>query len=659
MFIGSIRPSHAQEADSLRSYNLGEIVIDAADAPSREVSTVQRVSLREIERQNAAAVSDLARTIPAAFVQTNSRGESLIYLRDAGERQVALFLNGASLNVPWDNRFNLDMMPAAMIGGLSVAKGIPSVLYGTNVLGGAINLTARRREDEGRETTLSGYYGGVDELRLDIRHLRKDGPLHIGVAGGYATRNGIALADPSLAPFSQAAVRTRTNTDRELLNLFGQTDYRFKNGIQAGLTLMHVEGQFGVAPEGHLDPDSSTVRFWRYPNWHNTMSIANATFPLGEATVFKGSAWVGVFGQSIDQFDSAEYRQVDTRQRDDDRTFGGRFSVLRGLGKHQLTFSATGYTSVHDELVRTRGDNGQFASEAGTLTFGQQVFSAGGELSLVPSPAASVTVGISLDGVAMPRTGDKPARDPILDYAFLVGSTYRFDEHWALRGSVGRKIRFPTMRELFGEALNRFLLNPDLLPETSIVVEGAVARDGPAMELELIGFRYRVFDTIDQRNVVVDGRRLRQRINLDGSWILGGEAILRWQVSAPLEIEGNLSALNVRGILDGTRTRLTEKPEVLGMLAAVYRMKGGVEIGIQGEYTGRAYGRRENDTLAALPTALAFDARVGYAVRLRTVLAPRLEFYLRGDNLTDAQILPQLGLPSPGRSLGFGAGITF
>lgn len=646
------------QPDSMRHYDLEEIVVSTPGSLPHETYTVQRIALRELERQNAVVVADFVRSIPAAFIQTNSRGESLIYLRNAGERQVALFFNGASMNVPWDNRLHLDMIPAAMVGGITIAKGVPSILYGTNVLGGAINMTSRRLGDVGDETHFNAQYGSLDDIRIGVGHLYHKGPLHVGVSAGYASRSGIPLADGSPAPFSQPDERLRTNTDRELINLFGHADYRFKNGIQAGLSLMHIEGQFGVAPESHLDPASSTVRFWRYPVWNNTMAIVNTTVPIGVTTVLKGALWAGQFSQTIDQFGTVDYRQAEAQQADVDETAGMRISLMRSFGPHQLTLAANGLTSTHDEITSERDETGRFVSENGTQLYRQYVFSAGAEWSLRLAESLTLVAGGSVDGIATPLTGDKPPRDPLLDYGVNAGLSYAINTSWVLRASAGRKVRFPTMRELFGESLNRFLLNPDLRPESSIVSELGLATRQGAFQGEFAAFYYRVHDTIDQQIVDVRGQRLRQRINLDGSRVVGVEVAARYALSPSWTIEGHSALLRARGIQDGETTRLAEKPDVLSALSLEYDTEHGVAFMVQGEYTGRAYGRNEDNTLEALPRAMAIDARASYGFLIPGVVGRRGEVFVRGDNLTDASILPQLGLPAPGRTVSAGVTLT-
>lgn len=67
---------------------------------------MQHVEYATLESQDAASVSELAELVPATHVQNNSRGQTIWYFRNAGDRQVGQFFDGALLNIPWDNRVN-------------------------------------------------------------------------------------------------------------------------------------------------------------------------------------------------------------------------------------------------------------------------------------------------------------------------------------------------------------------------------------------------------------------------------------------------------------------------------------------------------------------------------------------------------------------------
>ena len=78
--------------DTTEVHRLGEVTVGGYRTPSASVAMTQRISLAQIENRDAFSASEVLRIVPAAHIQTNSRGETLVYLRNAGERQVALFL---------------------------------------------------------------------------------------------------------------------------------------------------------------------------------------------------------------------------------------------------------------------------------------------------------------------------------------------------------------------------------------------------------------------------------------------------------------------------------------------------------------------------------------------------------------------------------------
>ena len=641
------------EQDSLLSYDLEEIVVSNGTIFEAESNTITRVSLAEIERHNATAISELARTIPATHIQTNSRGESLIYVRNAGERQVALFFNGALLNIPWDNRVNLDLIPASVIGGITVSKGVPSVLYGTNVLGGAINVTSRVTEAEGTLTELGGFYGGHSTSSISATHLSAIGHWKVGAAIGYSNRNGVPLPGEVELPFSQESDEIRTNTDREVLNLYGHVTHDFSNGTELGLSYLFLDGGFGIAPESHLDPLEANIRFWRYPHWQNSTLVLNGLIPVGSRAIVKGAIWSNWYEQEIHSFSSADYSTLEERQEDSDQTVGSRVSFIQPLGSGELILALNGLHSEHTELVYDETTS-SLDSDAPEI-FSQFVYSAGLEYGFLMQGKYKLSMGGSLDGITTPKTGDKPSLDPFLDYGLNTGIQVLLSEDWLVRGAVGRKVRFPTMRELFGVALNRFLLNPDLSPESSFISELGVSRKGDVFSGELIGFYQRTFDTIDQRRVEVDGTTLRQRVNLEGSRVWGVESVFTSRPSQYWGIEGHLTWMNPRGVEDGGTVFLTEKPEWLGSLSLRYNQPSGFSVFGEATYRGTAYGLNEDNTFVELQAAFIFDAKLSYRFSLNSVFG---EWYVRVDNIFDQASLPQLGLPGAGRLVRSGLNIS-
>ena len=158
--------------------------------------------------------------------------------------------------------------------------------------------------------------------------------------------------------------------------------------------------------------------------------------------------------------------------------------------------------------------------------------------------------------------------------------------------------------------------------------------------------------------MTVDGERLRQRINLDGSRILGVEVVGTARPVRLLTIEGHLTYAHTRAFLDdGPDRELTERPAWLGTVTMVYNAPWGLSLMGQSLYTGRAYGLNPENELEALNTSLVLNTRIAY----RFLIPERSffgEFFVRLDNLTDTTTLPQLGLPGPGREIRGGVSLS-
>lgn len=642
------------ERDTLRVHELSEVTVVAPAAGGPAASfTLIRIPTREIAERDAMSAADVARLVPAAHVQTNSRGETLLYLRDAGERQVGIFFDGALLNIPWDNRIDLSLVPASAIGGITVAKGVPPVEYGTNVLGGAVNLTSRTPGGDGAAQAAAA--GGTAARRQgSASRLDRAGRFSYQGVVAHSAIDAQPLAGGANLPYNQSNATRRTNTDARITNVFARGAYRLDAASQLGVSLLVVDAEKGVAPEGHLDPTVSRVRFWRYPRWRNVAAILSGDGILGGHTAWKGAAWVNHFRQHIVSYGSVTYDDPEAREEDRDLTFGAR-GVLQGdVGVHSFKLAANALTSTHRQRDVDLGGGG-----AGPLLgYRQHLLSGGAEYEVRPARGLVISVGAGIDAMLAPLTGDKPAIDPFVDYAATSGVRYRLGGGWFVRASAGRKTRFPTMRELFGESLDRFLVNPDLEPESSWLAEVAAGVHGARASGELIPFAAFTTNTIAQRNVLLPGetRPRRQRVNLPGSRVLGVELVAAAEPLPRVDVETHLTLMRPRRRQEAPDDPefLEEKPEILARGSVGYTAAQGLGALVEGVYTGRAYSLDEADTLVPLPTSFVLNLRLSQRFTLDGGVA--IELFGRGDNITDELVVPQLGLPAPGRA--FTAGMT-
>lgn len=605
-----------------------------------------------VEARAPVSVADLAILAPSAHVRTNSRGETLLFLRGSGERETAVFLDGAPLNVPWDNRVDLSALPASIVAGGAVVGGPVSTRFGARATGGALVLsTGASAERTGGQASLIG--GSEDLVQLDGLVGLNTGRGHLLLAAGYVDHDGQPLADDMRLPFSQSADGPRTNTDLSMMH--GFIRYEMDMGaMTVRASLLHVDSDQGVAPESDRDPETANVRFWRYPDNRYTMGIVLVEGPVVDSVRFSATAWHQVFDQTIDSFGSADFLTVEDRQEDDNSTWGLRSMLDVDIGRSILRMTMTGHVSTHRQREGTPDEIATLDREV----FRERLVSGAVDWQRPLSEKLDVSLSAGFDWFAALETAGRTDTGDFFDYSLGAGLNYDLGDGWTLGLAAGRKARQPTLRELFGTALNRFLENPTLTPERTWLAETTLEwTDGPSA-VRVTPYARITDNALDQRTVrQPDGPSLRQRINTPGFRLYGLEMEGRSRVAPGLDLSMRLTVQRARPRGEMPVDRIAERPSVIGAVNADYRHPSGFGARFEVEHIGRAWSEDTDGLLQPLGRL----TRVNLTVDYRFAFTPGThgELYLRADNLGDAFFEPQRGLPAPGLWLRAGARIRF
>ena len=601
-----------------------------------------------IDRQPR-SVADALRGLPGVSVRPNSRGESVPRVRGSEERQIAVFLDGTPLVVPWDGRIDLALIPAGLISRIEVRKGAVPIEYGTNAVAGAVDLQTRL----GGEGEAWSLFGTAQAGSLGIADLA--GVIGIGTGGvdltfaaSHQSQDAARVADPDALPFSQARSRRRTNTQSDTTSLFGSIGGDLGPvTLRAGLLDFHARR--GIAPESDRDPAVFAPRYWRYPAIDFTQAMMSAEARIAPGTAVRVVGWRQWFSQTIEAYRTVDFAALRSREQNEDDTTGGRLTFSHPAGPFRLRWSASAQTTTHIQI-----DTAFPPGAAGPrLRYRQNLLSLGGEADLRLGRATMLTAGIGYDRSTNPLTGDKPMQPAADAVAFSANLRHQLDEQWALTLSAGRRTRFPSARELFGEALGRFLPNFHLRPETAWLADAELAFRNRSVTATLNPFLVRNIDEIGQRIVRVGNQSLRQRYNIEGATIFGLDGLL--QVSAgewTVELGGTvLSARADAG--SAAFRRLVQRPRYEVTAAVDWAPAQAVDVRVELRRTGAAVDLAPDGGQARLPPSTEVNLRASVpAIRFAGGL--QLSLTAAVDNLTDARVLPQLGLPLPGRTIRLG-----
>ena len=642
-----IAAAQAQEVepDSMLSYELGEVFVESGE--ERNEMAIQKIPLATWRRSDAVSVAEAGRLFSAAHIRTNSRGETLITLRGSSDRQVPVYLDGVPLTMPWDQRVDLSLLPAGVVGSATVAKGAAASRIAANGYGGAINLVSRERRTDGRTVESGAQVGTGNQLQAGLTWLERRGKWSTQLAVSRFSRDGAPLPDDIELPFSQMDEALRTNTDYNSLNLFVRGAYEPGSQSRIGVTYISVNGEKGVAPESHLDPNLTGVRFWRYPEWtFDALQIAGRAPVLG--VNLQSSVWAGWASQQILQYPDSSYQQSNGREDSEDNNFGARITARKDFRLGAVR--AIGSLSHARHSQSLYDNDGEALTISAEPSFSETRGTVGFETNLDISPAMEVLVSAGTDALWAHEAGPNPVPDEIWQSFGTVSIHRELQENLSVRASFGRRARLPSMRERYDDALGRFETNPDLAPEKAWLLDMGARAEGDFSHLEATVFSRWERGTIQTEQ---DAMGTRRRVNLGGSNVYGVEFSGAARPFQELSLQGHATFFRQRGFtVEEEGLRIAETPEILGWLSAEARPVESFTASAEAVYTGVAYSRVDDD-LARLEPSLVLNVRVGYHVVL-PLPAYSVEVFGRVNNLTDTVVLPQIGLPGAGRVWLFG-----
>ncbi len=632
------------KTDSVKTYKLSEITVKSGLL--LEPKTVTQIGKTEIEKSDAATISELGKFVPSVKLQTNSRGESLFYLRGSGERQLSLFFDGVPLNIPWDNRIDLSLVPTDAIEGISVTKGIPSIVYGANALAGVINISSKEHSTKDGNRKFTTQFGENSFKRFSGNWLGMSGKFTYLLSGSYKTTDGYNLPQNKTRPLSNPG-RLRINSDSKNISTFAKLKYQPGDFSDINFSVSYINAEKGVPAE----TDVNKPRYWRYPLWQKLSLNLNGSNRFGEkkANIFAYSFSVTNFKMDINQYKDISYTALDDIEKDKDLVLYGRLIYTRLFGISSiLKLSASGFNTLHKESF--------LQNNYAELSYSQNVFSFGSEYEFIKSKY-SFTAGVSLDGASYPKTGDKPFKDVNLDYSVNTSFIYSFNSAWMFQFNAGRKTRFPTLRESFSGALGRFVPNPELKSESAVTIETSLDYVYSKVSANVNFFFTKLNDGIVRQSL--PGKQFK-RINKDAIRTMGIELTSSLQLSHKLKTTVNFTYLNsfAKSTAGTYADTLEYKPAFVAGFNVDYEIIKQLFALVEFNFVGKEFGLQEGNTFfKKLPEYGLFNARFSYTFNLYK--NSKLETYFRVNNIFDSLYYTQWSLPNAGRQFFGGVSLRF
>src|ERR1700730_1185495 len=142
----------ASSALSNSEAETGEIVVSATriETPINEIgSSVTVITDKEIERDQKRTLPDVLRTVPGLnIVQTGGPGgKTSVFMRGSNSNHTKVLIDGIDVNDPsQDGVFDFGQILTSDIAQVEVLRGPQSSLYGSDAIGGVVNIVTKKGE---------------------------------------------------------------------------------------------------------------------------------------------------------------------------------------------------------------------------------------------------------------------------------------------------------------------------------------------------------------------------------------------------------------------------------------------------------------------------------------------------------------------------------
>ncbi|MBS1235281.1 MAG: Outer rane vitamin receptor BtuB [Proteobacteria bacterium] len=457
----------------------GKIVVTAtrtAQTVDQSLAAVTIISRDDIERMQATDIVELLRTQAGVDVaRTGGPGQQTsVFLRGTNSNHVLVLIDGVRASSASTGIFAWQTLDPSQIDRIEIVRGPRTVLYGSDAIGGVIQIFTRR--PQGVEARVEA--GSFDTRAADAgfstgNAVRFNANLNTRRTGGYSATN------PSAGMFTY-------NPDK---------DGSLQNGVTAGLqaqlgkdSTLDAQTWYSTA-NTDADPDAS----------HSESENRVATVRLRQSLT---TNWVQTLavGNTLDRIDSFDGTGLPSSRITTER--------ISGDWQHDISLNDRSLLSLGVNLINDTGENVDTGTN--TLVYDRSTHTAGVFLNWQNRFAnQSVNFGVRHD-----------------DHSSFGGHStgqlawgWDMTPAWRWLAAYGTAFKAPDLSQLYHPGYGGFFAgNPDLTPEVSRSAElGALYIPSPAQRLRVNLFYTNVDDLI-----AFEGTN-SQAINIGKASIRGGE----------------------------------------------------------------------------------------------------------------------------------------
>ena len=617
---------------------------------SEDEEVVERIAPRRvidqdrIRERSARTLDEVLELEPGVYVRNGNEGVPRVDMRGLRSRHVLLLLDGIPFSSTEDGQFDPTLIPTESMERVKLAFGNASVLYGDGPMAGVVQVETKRPEAGVHGVLGSDFRSGWQKLgrfALTARQGAFDGL----VAGSAYDGDGFPLSD-GFDPSGSENGGHRDNAHRDRLNLLLRGGWTPRESARIGALVVLVDGAYGLPPiaiDDPSDPFASRARYERVEDQDGISGQLSTQWDPDGPLEVRGWAYVNDLEEDRRRYDDDAYDSMDdprvsgTFRADNESLVAGQalhasWSFGR-YGKLEGVFQSRREQFESDGKIRdVRLGGGRFGVRRFDESWRQMVYNGGLEYAVEPFRDVGIVVGYGHS--FLDKDGGGSENGSLL----LTGATWTLRPGTRIRGSVSRKLRFPSLRQLYDQGSG----NPELESEHSWDFEIGLSQALPGGTLvDVTGFSLEVHDYIETDEAT------GFYANQDRYRFRGVELTVASQPLEALDVFASYTFMESDNRSShGEQDHLQNRPQHRVALETRYRLPWGFALRSALYYVADQFVYSRQAPLDRRSTGNYFLADLRLA---KTLLEERVWLYFGVDNVGDENYQESYGVPGPGR----------
>lgn len=619
-------------------------------------------------------VAEIAHTVPGLTASPGPRGgprnERRLFLRGFDSRQILLLVDGIPFYIPYDGepgdfeRFRLWNAET-----IEISKGISSVLFGPNAMGGAINIATAppARAVEGEAFAETGFDRGGEFQQWNgfLRGgFRKDAIYgQVGVASlerdfWRLPEAFEAAGDPVYSPQTPGNLEDGGRREQSAVSdrsAFARFGWIPRDGTELSVSLFHQEAEKEVPPYAGPPNPLERVNFFNWPRWDRTGVFLHGRLQPAPDHRVRLRLYYDAFTNRLERYDDWTYSTQETP-----RSFTSEYDDQSLGGSGEWAWSGRTDETWIGVLHFRRDDHEESANllpgrRTPVITFLDHTVSIGLEQRKDWGESIRTVAGLSFDHRSPKRAEDSQRqgapfeKESVEAWNGVLSVEKEVTGNVSVNAGIARKSRLPAMIDRYSYRQGRSIPNPGLEAETAWNTEVGANWTGGNVNLQATAFLNRVRDLMQDviigEDPDVPGTLVSQIRNVGEAEFLGVEVAGTWRGD---RVEARLSyAFTERSLDSETAYNLVGVPRHEANLFLTFRPVENLELI---PIIHAASERLSSEFLDGDPV----DGFVTASLRVNWNWSESLRMEAAVQNLFDELYRYDRGYPEPGRTFTIG-----